>query len=503
MRFFTQAERTLAVDVAALVYANPFLEERITHERRIVGKGYVETEPYWSLLPDAKRDATIEAIAARCGALVETLRKRLIGSARPSRDDLQLYDDVVIYFLYERYRDAILGLIERGEAATRIDFYPRFRADVATYLGDRTGAAHLFACFFQVRRAFHHVFRNIVGRTRPVAKLRATVWQSIFTHDVRRYRRSLWSRMGDVPALITGPTGTGKELVARAIAYSRYIPFDERRECFAGPPQPAFVAVNLSALSPTLIESELFGHRKGAFTGASADREGFLASCGPLGSVFLDEIGEVEPSIQVKLLRVLQSRTLQRLGETTTRPFEGKLIAATNRDLAGEIRKGRFREDFYYRLCADTVTTPALYEQLAGSPDESNGELHHLVRFICTRVAGEEEAEPLTAEVMSAVEVSPGFNYRWPGNFRELEQCVRSVMLRGTYEPRPAAASTDARHRIAHNIVSGHFTADDLLRHYCTLLYATSRNYSTVAEKLGLDRRTVRAKVDQELLREL
>lgn len=495
MRLFTPAERTLATDIAALVYVNPFLEERITHERRILGDGHIESQPYWSLSPDAKRDAAIEAIAARCGALVETLRVRL-RDARPSRDDLQLYDDVVIYFLYERYREAILGLIERGEAATRIDFYPRFRADVSTYLGDRTDAAHLFACFYQVRRAFHQVFRNIVGRTRPVATLRATVWQSIFTHDVRRYRRSLWSRMGDVPALITGPTGTGKELVARAIAYSRYIPFDERRERFTGPPQPNFVAVNLSALSPTLIESELFGHRKGAFTGATTDREGFLESCGPLGSVFLDEIGEVEPSIQVKLLRVLQSRTLQRLGETTPRPFEGKLIAATNRDLAEEIRKGRFREDFYYRLCADTITTPSLREQLAGSDDE----LPHLVRFICARVAGDEEAEPLSAEVMRAIPVT---GYQWPGNFRELEQCVRSVMLRGIYEPRASVAHPDARHRIAHNIVSGHFTADDLLRHYCTLLYATSRNYSTVAEKMGIDRRTVRAKVDQELLREL
>ncbi|MGH9423061.1 MAG: hypothetical protein ACRD3J_24000, partial [Thermoanaerobaculia bacterium] len=195
MRLFTAAERTLALDIAALVYANPFLEERITHERRILGDGYVESQPYWSLLPDAKRDATIDAIAVCCGELVEKLRGRL-RDARPSRDDFRLYDDVAIYFLYERYREAFFELIERGEAATRIDFYPRFRADVSTYLGGRTDAAHLFACFFQVRRAFHHIYRNIAGRTRPVAALRATVWQSIFTHDVRRYRRTLWSRMG-------------------------------------------------------------------------------------------------------------------------------------------------------------------------------------------------------------------------------------------------------------------------------------------------------------------
>jgi DNA-binding NtrC family response regulator len=499
MRLFNASEKAMATDFAALVYANPFLEERITHERRILGDGHAHGQPYWSLQPDAKREATITAIAARCDALVETLRGRIRGGARPSRDEQQFYDDVVIYFLYERYREAILGLIERGEASARIDFYPRFRADVVAYLGERTDAGHLFACFYQVRRAFHQVYRNIVGRTRPIAALRAAIWQSVFTHDVRRYRRSLWPRMGDIPALITGPTGTGKELVARAIAYSRYIPFDERRERFTGPPQPLFVAVNIAALSPTLIESELFGHRKGAFTGAAADREGFLESCGVLGSVFLDEVGEVDPAVQVKLLRVLQSRTLQRLGDTTPRAFEGKLIAATNRDLAEEIRKGRFREDFYYRLCADTITTPTLHEQLAGAEDE----LNHLVRFICTRVAGEAEAESLTEEVIRAIEVSPGSNYRWPGNFRELEQCVRSVMLRGTYTPRTPAAHADARHRIAHNIVSGHFTADDLLRHYCTLLYATSRNYSTVAEKLRLDRRTVRAKVDHELLREL
>jgi len=499
MRLFTPPDKTLASDIAALVYANPFLEERITRERRILGDKHTDKQPYWSLLPDAKREATITAIAARCDTLVQTLRERLREGARGHRDEQQLYDDVIVYFLYERYREAILGLIERGEAAARVDFYPRFRSDAVTYLGERTDAAHLFACFFQVRRAFHHVFRNIVGRTRPVAALRAAVWQSIFTHDVRRYRRSLWSRMGDIPTLITGPTGTGKELVARAIAYSRYIPFDERRERFAGPVQPAFVAVNLSALSPTLIESELFGHRKGAFTGAATDREGFLESCGALGSVFLDEIGEVEPAVQVKLLRVLQSRTLQRLGETTPRPFEGKLIAATNRDLAEEIRKGRFREDFYYRLCADTVTTPTLQEQLAGNEDE----LAHLVRFICARVAGEAEAEALAVDVIRAIEVSPGPAYNWPGNFRELEQCVRSVMLRGSYRPRAAVPHPDTRRRIADHIVTGKFTADDLLRNYCTLLYATSRNYSTVAEKLGVDRRTVRAKVDQQLLREL
>lgn len=499
MPLFRAAERTLAADLAALVYVNPFLDQRIEHERRILGSVYIASQPYWNLEPDLQRKANIDRIAGRCGELVGTLHARMRDGARASAEDLQLYDDVVVYFLYERHREAFLALIEHPpEGTARIGFYARFRADVTQYLGDRTDAAHLFACFFQVRRAFHHIHRYIVGRSLPAARLRASVWQSIFSHDMRRYRRSLFSRMADVPTLITGPTGTGKELVARAIGLSRYVPFDERKERFAGDPSGAFVSLNLSALSPTLVESELFGHRKGSFTGAIADREGFLESCGPHGTVFLDEIGEVEPAVQVKLLRVIQSRTFQRIGDTATRRFEGKIITATNRDLAAEIDRGTFRQDFFYRLCADSIATPPLYEQLAGS----DGELAYLIGFICARVAGEGEAESLADEVVRAVAISPGLGYRWPGNFRELEQCVRSVMLRGEYRPAAAVAS-DARQRIARGMMAGAFSADDLLRNYCTLLYATTRNYSQVAEKLGVDRRTVRAKVDPTLLADL
>jgi len=472
----------LAHHIGALVYVNPFLEERIEHERQILGDAYVTSQPYWSLLPDLQRKANLDAIAAKCAALV----------GKGGADD-----DVVIYHLYERYREAFLDFIERGAPAERVAFYARFRAECVEHLGDAIAPEHLFACFYQVRRAFHHIFRNIIGRSLPAAQLRAAVWQSIFTHDMRRYRRSLYSRMSDVATLITGPTGTGKELVARAIGLSRYIPFDERRERFASEPAASFVGINLSALSPTLIESELFGHRKGSFTGALGDREGFLESCGVLGTVFLDEIGDVDPAVQVKLLRVIQTRTFQRLGDTAPRRFEGKVIAATNRDLAVEIRNGRFREDFYYRICADTVRTPALQEQLA-----EEGELQHLVRFICERVAGAGEADALAAEVEKAIERSPGLDYAWPGNFRELEQCVRSVMLRGEYRA-TSAVSTDTRQAIAAGVLGGTFTADDLLRNYCTLLYAKTRNYSHVAEKLGVDRRTVRAKVDAALLEKL
>lgn len=174
----------------------------------------------------------------------------------------------------------------------------------------------------------------------------------------------LLASLRDVTTLITGPSGTGKELVARAVGLSGYIPFDDKTAAFASDFVGSFHALNLSALPVTLIESELFGHRRGAFTGAVSDRRGWLEICEPGGAVFLDEIGDLDPVVRVKLLRVLETRTFQPVGGTTSRRFHGKIIAATNRDLAEGMRTGQFRPDFYYRLCSDVIVTPSLHDQL-------------------------------------------------------------------------------------------------------------------------------------------
>ena len=269
--------------------------------------------------------------------------------------------------------------------------------------------------FFQIRRAFYHIFEFIIGTSPAANRLRARIWQSIFTHDMARYQRSLFNRIGDIVTFITGPSGSGKELVARAIGLSRFIPFDADRLQFEEDFLNSFIPVNLSALTETLLESELFGHRKGSFTGALQDRKGYLETCGQYGTILLDEITETRPDIQVKLLRVLQTRQFQRLGDTRSLPFQGKFMAASNCDLAEEMREGRFREDFYYRLCADRVETLALREILHEDPEE----LHHLVHFI----AGDrrfDEADGLTEEACKWIRGNLGLGYPWPGNFREL-----------------------------------------------------------------------------------
>jgi hypothetical protein len=511
-------EREVVEAISRLAYCNPFTPERLTLERQALGNAFIPFDVVWHAQVDPARDnPNVPGILERARELAEGLRARLAGPLPPvvSAAELELYRDLVLYLLYSRCQDPLLEAIDAqvgGRAS--FGFYRGFAADLGYFLDlpafrenpldlrqSPSDSAHLFACFFQIRRAFHFTFRSIVGGSPPAARLRAQVWQSVFTHDLRRYQRALYRGMGDVTTLVTGASGTGKELVARAIGHSRYIPFDPGSLKFRESWATSFYPLNLSALSPTLIESELFGHRRGAFTGAVADRTGWLEVCPPLGTVFLDEIGETDLAIQVKLLRVLESRSFQRLGETKARPFQGKVVAATNRDLAREMQAGRFRADLYYRLCSDILVTPTLHERIAAAPEE----LSNLVLFLAQRAVGE-GLEELAAEVAQEVEGwvarHLGPDYPWPGNVRELAQCVNNVLIRREYRPASPGGS-GVRERLAGEILAGNLSAEEVLGRYCTLVYAKTGSYEEAGRRLGLDRRTVKSRVDVELLAEL
>ncbi len=519
MPLFQSKDRKFAQVVSDLVHTNPFLPERIELERDVLGKEFDESSSVWNRRAEDKEDrANVVKIHARVETLVAKTCEQLTSGVTASEEDQILYRDLVTHLLYYRYWDSFSATLEesdRGESSKTkkpIDYWDNFLADFNAYCDHDSlsataseRAAHLFACLYQVRRAFHHIFNFVVGSSLPTARLRARIWQSIFTHDMRRFRRSLYKQMGDITTLVTGPSGTGKELVARAIGMSRYLPFDEGKRQFEADCGELFFAVNLSALSPSLIESELFGHRRGSFTGADADRAGWLEECPRLGTVFLDEIGELDMAIQVKLLRVLQSRTFQRLGDTADLRFEGKIVAATNRDLGQEMIEGTFREDLYYRLCADLITTPSLAEQISDAPED----LKNLVLFIARQVCAD-EAPALAAETVEWIEKQLGRDYPWPGNVRELEQCVRNIMVRKEYHPvalgatsgsASPSASGSASDRLAALLAQGELTAEELLQHYCTLIYAKEGSYEATARRLKLDRRTVKSKVDLGLLK--
>jgi DNA-binding NtrC family response regulator len=497
MVIFAAQDRHLLSSVASLAYGNPFLPERITHERAALGRAFVDGGPVWSASvsdPDAT-PPNVAAIYSKLNARIEELHARIGAAVDSSDEDLRIYEESVHYLLYQRYHAQFVSA--QGKAQGKWGFYREFLKDwnaLCRFPGKQFESAlkpaHVFACYRQIQRAFHHIYDNIMGNSMPAARLRASIWQSIFTHDMRRYRRTLYRKMGEFPTLITGPSGTGKELIARAIAGSRYVAFDAERMEFADAPGETFLPVNVAALSPALVESELFGHRRGSFTGAIGDRKGWLEACPVPGSVFLDELGEMDLSIQVKLLRVIETRKFSPVGDTATREFKGKLIAATNRELEKEIRAGRFREDLYYRMCADLIQTPSLADQIQDTP----GVLRELVHFMTLRTVGA-EAEHCLPEVEAWIRKHLPSGYAWPGNYRELEQCVRNVIIRGSYRPietSPAAADDDffARYR------GGGLTADLVLAHYAALVYRLTGSYEEAARRMGLDRRTVKAKVE-------
>jgi hypothetical protein len=242
MSAMTEEEKARARAIRDLIYCNPFLPARIEAERAALGVAFREGEADWNLRNEwsfaSQNLVAMQAIAAE---LAHGLRKRFGHRAPRGQEERELYEGVVFFHLFHSFCPEFDRVIEAGLLAggkrERVTVFGRFRdeADGLLVFGGEPlepdyRAEHFFAIFFQLRRAFYQIFRHLAGQSKPMARLRAAIWQSIFTHDLRRFRRALFDRMGDMATLITGPTGTGKELVARAIGLSRFIPFDAKSQ---------------------------------------------------------------------------------------------------------------------------------------------------------------------------------------------------------------------------------------------------------------------------------
>lgn len=499
-RLFSAAELEIAETLGGLIYANPFKSERLELNRRFFelirdqGFGY---EPM--AVADGKpRNLNIESyIAVSRHLLTKAVarHRKEVGKPVDARH-LRVYENLVYVYLFhwilEEMDHYIRRCLDHPLDNRRWEAYASLEREFREWFGPFEGVLNpdyeveVFAGFcFQIRRAYYHAFHTLKGNSVCLNRMRARVWDSVFTHDMRRYIRSLYNRMSDIYTLICGPSGSGKEVVARCIGLSRYIPFDREQMRFERNFTESFHAINLSALSPTLIESELFGHKKGAFTGALSDKVGYFESSGTYGTVFLDEIGDTDPLVQVKLLRVLQTRQFQRLGDTRTLGFQGKVMAATNVDLVEAMKKGTFREDLYYRLCADQIRTPSLKEILQDEADEIN----ILLKYVCGKFAGQEEGERLESECREWIHRHMPASYEWPGNFRELEQCVRNIMIHGEYNPhRKDEGTGDEWDRIR----GGGLTLDELIGFYVRQEYSRTPSLVEVGLRLKVDPRTVK-----------
>ncbi|HEX2204173.1 MAG TPA: sigma-54 dependent transcriptional regulator [Longimicrobium sp.] len=294
--------------------------------------------------------------------------------------------------------------------------------------------------------------------------------------------RALFERIARVapspaPVLVGGESGTGKELVARAV----------HRASRRG----AFVAVNYGAIPDQLLESELFGHVRGAFTGAGADKQGlFQAAHG--GTLFLDEIGELPPALQPKLLRAIETGEVRRVGEVKARRVDVRIVAATHRDLAAEVEEGRFREDLYWRLRVLSLELPPLRER--------PGDVGPLVDAFLARAA----AGPLGAKTVSPAARELLAGYAWPGNVRQLLNTLESVLV---FAPGDEIGPEDlpeeirrasGNREVVRSAAERGLTLAELERDYIfEVLGRAGGNKTRAAELLGIPRRTLYRRLDE------
>ena len=452
--FRSELDVKIAATFVQIIYTNPFKPERelLNEAVRKLTRSYLEGITLEAVVDPLTDNEEIQLHLHVCKSILDYAKQRLMEEGfQVNKEHYATYEHLCYFYLFHRHLDSIDTYIRScldhphdnpkwsGFRTLERDFQFYLELPVVGLPKSVYGIEEFASFCFQIRRAFFHTFLSIQGKSRVIQELRARVWDSVFTHDMRRYLRGLYKRMADIYTLITGPSGSGKDVVARCIGLSRFIPFDRSSAQFERNFTESFHGINLSALSPTLIESELFGHRKGAFTGALQDRRGYFESAGAYGTVFLDEIGDTATDIQVKLLRVLQTRQFQPLGDSRTLEFQGKVIAATNVDLVRAIEIGDFREDFYFRLCADVIETPTLKSVL----DDDKGEIERLLVYLCRKFAGMEESDSFVRECLDWICKYLPRDYGWPGNFRELEQCVRNMMVQGAYYPKSLHQSSD------------------------------------------------------------
>ena len=475
------ADREFLRFVREAAFANPFSETREVLDRTIA-----EVPRTTKILKEDLLERTVASVRTRLAAIHP--RSALLSDY--TDEDRRLVSLALLFEIFHQHAPAMDRLIEaqmkQGDVPVAVPYASELLAALTAAGFAGALAARYLAIFYQLRRAYFFIGNGLIGASPCMNRMRAEVWNNVFTVRSYWYDLYLWDCMEDFSTLLLGPTGVGKSRVAAAIGRSGFIPFDEKAMTFVESFTKAFVSINLSQYPETLIDSELFGHSRGAFTGAIQNHDGVFARCSPHGAIFLDEIGDVSLPLQVKLLGILQDRTFTPVGSHSPRRFDGRVIAATNQPIDELRRRGTFRDDFYYRLCSHVIPLPSLKERLAEHP----AELDELLAAILENMIGSAPSE-VVAEVREALEASLPKNYEWPGNVRELEQAVRRTLLTGRYGG-DALAGIAPTGDLIDDVAALGMTAEELMQAYCKAMYRRHSNYEEVARRLNLDRRTVK-----------
>ncbi|HLK41144.1 MAG TPA: sigma-54 dependent transcriptional regulator [Polyangiaceae bacterium] len=333
------------------------------------------------------------------------------------------------------------------------------------------------------RAAQHHKLNVELKRLREAVDAASTPSGMVGSSRAMRRVHETMARVaeGDASVLIHGETGTGKELVAK------------RLHAMSGRRDGPFVAINCAAVPAALLESELFGHARGAFTDAKSERAGLFVQANG-GTLFLDEVGEMPLPMQVKLLRALQERKVRPVGAMNEVAFDARLVTATNRDLEEEVEEKRFREDLFYRIHVVRIDVPPLRER--------SSDVLELVQHFLARQAERNGKGPRGVSTEAAQKLVA---YRWPGNVRELENCIERAVAFARYDeitvedlPEKIRAYRADHFAVTANEAAEIVSLAEVERRYVErVLSLLGGNKSRAAEVLGIDRRTLHRKIER------
>ncbi|MBG90461.1 MAG: Fis family transcriptional regulator [Actinobacteria bacterium] len=470
----SEAQDRLFNKVAQLVSVNPFSQQRVDIDQALLPK---PSSNYWERLQQISALVEAELYLGDQDRASEI--KALVREYSHVKYSVLLYIYVQFYEAFDAY---ILAQVKSGSRYYSLTFLDKIMGEFQTFGFDRSSSSHYTALFFQMRRAFHFIDQGLVGYSQAMQDLRSSLWTVIFSHDLVQYESNLLSQMAHFPVLLLGETGVGKGVAARAIGRSLFIPLDPDTGQFKANFMDVFVSVNLSELSESINESELFGHKAGAFTDASQDYDGIFGLSSPYGAIFLDEIGELPLPIQVKLLRVLQERTYYPVGSKVAQRCHGRFISATNRSLDELLSGDLLRSDFFYRISALVVNLPSLRDLLVQNQDD----LKVLIQHTLNEIMGQFQPVLGTDIFLAIVSASPQ-GYAWPGNVRELERYIKQWLIQGDIlMPQSQGVASEL-------IQTSSLTASQLLSAYAHRLYQDHGSYQDVAAIMDIDWRTAKA----------
>lgn len=494
-------ERAAAEAIVALGLHYPYVAEREGLVLIALSEDYRAGDP--------EHNARRRAVRAQY--LLERAHAALSAGAERDSECTRLYEGLLRVVLQSKFEPMFRSLAQACQSAglmlRRVASYEQFVKDAEPWLalpgeplGLRTGLPHLFAFLFQIRRAAMLIEgQPLLGRSRAADEVRAALWRAVFSRDLARYERMLYRQMHRLPVLVVGPRGTLKEEVARIVGLCGYVPFDAERLRFTS--EPAMSLRHWDARTGLPGQAELVPAPRGQGADESEPvREPAVGAgvsrhdCWVLGEV--DRLDSTQQSHLVERLEGLLGR-----GEPGRGPGLGpRMIAVSDEELETAMTAGTFREDLYFFLSAHRVELPALATELRQHPDDLT---FYVSQALAPLLEGS-ELRAATEEVVQYIERKLP-QHVFPGNQRELAHCARAILMGGDYRPksRPVEAADAVLSGLAQRFISGDFDMDGLLDAYCTLMYGRTGSYQESARRLGIDRRTVKSRVNAALLAEL